>query len=125
MKIEDFRKITDQAAQQSMANEIYTNFLDPNSEKEVNVSSFLVKKVKADLDQSNVDKNMFDVLQREVFHLMDTDTYKRFIQSPLWTKTEKEFLSQESRLARQRSNSLKIRNRAGSSLPLPVGLEEK
>lgn len=67
---------------------------------------------------------MFDVLQREVFHLMETDTFKRFLTSPLFQKVEKEVLSPESRLARQRSNSIKIRGRAGSTLPPPVGLEE-
>jgi len=123
VKVEEFRKIQD-GEQFGKAQEIYDTFLDPSAPKEVNVSAFLVKKSKQDLESKSVDKGMFDVLQREVFHLMETDTFKRFLTSALFQKVEKEVLSSESRLARQRSNSIKIRGRAGSTLPLPQ-LDEK
>jgi hypothetical protein len=122
VKVEEFRKLSDDARKPA-AKEMYDKFLDASAPSEVNVSAFLVKKVKTDLESDSTDKGMFDVLQREVFHLMETDTFKRFVKSPTFAKIEKDVLSPESRRERQRSNSIKIRARAGSQLPVPVGLE--
>lgn len=55
VKVEEFRKVPD-GEQFAKAKEIYETFLDPAAPKEVNVSAFLVKKSKTDLDSNSVGK---------------------------------------------------------------------
>ncbi|RWS29813.1 regulator of G-protein signaling 12-like protein [Leptotrombidium deliense] len=87
---EDY-KMSRQSKLVSKSKKIFDNFIAVRSPKEVNLAS----KVRIDIEQSlmNPDKTIFDVAQRKIQSLLESDAYVRFLQSELY----KELLISETK----------------------------
>ncbi|RWS20753.1 regulator of G protein signaling-like protein 1, partial [Leptotrombidium deliense] len=78
---EDY-KMTRQSKLASKAKKIFDNFIAVRSPKEVNLAS----KVRDEVEQNltNPEKTIFDVAQRKIQSLLESDSYCRFLQSELY-----------------------------------------
>jgi hypothetical protein len=69
---------------QGEAQEIYEKFLNPQSEKQVNVSGQQLSILKSNIQTKKIDNKSFDNLKKEIFYLMESDPFPRFQKDPLY-----------------------------------------
>uniref|UniRef100_A0A914VBH0 RGS domain-containing protein n=1 Tax=Plectus sambesii TaxID=2011161 RepID=A0A914VBH0_9BILA len=81
---EEYKRIKDPKKLALRAKEIYIEFVAVQSPKEVNLDSDTRSATQASL--AGADRNTFDSAQYRIEHLMEKDSYPRFLKSELYTE---------------------------------------
>ncbi|XP_043214466.1 regulator of G-protein signaling 8-like isoform X1 [Amphibalanus amphitrite] len=81
LAVEDFKK-TRHSKMAAKALQIYNEFLVTQAPREINVDSATRTAIQSGL--SAPDAHLFDAAQRRVQHLMESDIFPRFLQSPMY-----------------------------------------
>ncbi|KAI7809312.1 regulator of G-protein signaling 21 isoform X1 [Triplophysa rosa] len=79
---EEYKKITSVPEMISMANQIYTEFVQTESPRQVNIDSGTRTKITNNISEPNL--NSFDTAQKMIFSLMARDCYPRFLKSDIY-----------------------------------------
>ncbi|KAL1236072.1 Regulator of G-protein signaling 1 [Trichinella pseudospiralis] len=77
--IEEYRQLTNSDELYDMAQEIYKRFLNTNSTSEINIDIKCRNALNQEMKRPT--RNTFDEAQRQVYKLMERDSYTRFIRS--------------------------------------------
>ncbi|XP_055059922.1 regulator of G-protein signaling 21 isoform X1 [Misgurnus anguillicaudatus] len=79
---EEYKKITSVPEMISMANQIYTEFVQTDSPRQVNIDSGTRSNITNNISEPNL--NSFDAAQKHIFSLMSRDCYPRFLKSDIY-----------------------------------------
>lgn len=71
------------------AMKIYKKYIEDGSEYEVNVSASQKRKIKDLLDKNKINIDIFDEAQNEIFKLMITNDFDKFVHSDMYTEAKK------------------------------------
>ncbi|XP_078417874.1 regulator of G-protein signaling 21-like [Cetorhinus maximus] len=82
MACEDYKKTKSPAKLASKAKKIYSDFIETDAPKEVNVDFHTKEVTKKNILQPTL--SCFDLAQRKVHTLMEKDSYPRFLKSQLY-----------------------------------------
>lgn len=66
------------------AEEIFNMFIKDGAEQEINLPGAIRRTIIIDFNNNNVRVNTFDVAQKSVFHLMENDSFRRFVKADEW-----------------------------------------
>eukprot|EP00062_Callorhinchus_milii_P010884 gi/632956228/ref/XP_007893855.1/ PREDICTED: regulator of G-protein signaling 18 [Callorhinchus milii] len=99
---EDYKKTKSPAKRASKAKKIYSEFIETDAAKEVNVDFHTKEVTKKSISQPTL--SCFDSAQKTVYNLMEKDSYPRFLRSELYLKLLKQ-VQFGSLAPRQRSQS--------------------
>ncbi|XP_065122042.1 regulator of G-protein signaling 21 isoform X2 [Paramisgurnus dabryanus] len=79
---EEYKKITSAPEMISMANQIYTEFVQTDAPRQVNIDSGTRSNITNNISEPNL--NSFDAAQKHIFSLMSRDCYPRFLKSDIY-----------------------------------------
>nr|CAH0105555.1 unnamed protein product [Daphnia galeata] len=105
--VEDYKNNTKPKEMAAKAQQIYKDFLTVNQsskKQQVNVDAETRSITLANIQCDNPDEHAFDRAQRRIQHMMERDSYQRFLKSDVFlelvngTKNWKKFLSLSSSL---------------------------
>eukprot|EP00117_Sycon_ciliatum_P012487 scpid6557/ scgid13536/ Regulator of G-protein signaling 14 len=82
-QVQDFQTLTDEKEIKEEAKRIYNLFIDKDSPTQVNLTDQCYQETAEDL-HSNPNPDMFELAEREIFVLMRTDSYPKFLRSPVF-----------------------------------------
>ncbi|XP_067939884.1 uncharacterized protein [Watersipora subatra] len=77
----EYKAITDEAERKERAEEIYNRYLSDRATTPINIDSLARKQIKEDLLRAS--DNIFDHAKTQIYILMKTDSYRRFLKSDL------------------------------------------
>lgn len=60
-------------------------FITPGAEKELNLPFSIQKSITDDFESNKLGKHSFDKAQECIFHLMEEDSFARFVLTDQWT----------------------------------------
>ncbi|XP_039517165.1 regulator of G-protein signaling 21 [Pimephales promelas] len=79
---EEYKKITSVPEMISMANQIYTEFVQTESPRQVNIDSGTRTNITNNISEPTL--SSFDTAQKMIFSLMARDCYPRFLKSDIY-----------------------------------------
>uniref|UniRef100_A0A8C9YBY8 Regulator of G-protein signaling 1 n=1 Tax=Sander lucioperca TaxID=283035 RepID=A0A8C9YBY8_SANLU len=82
---EDYRKITSKTKMTVAAKRIYTEFVQVDAPRQINIDCVTREEISENISQP--EPNCFDRAQRLIYGLMENDCYPRFLKSEIYQKT--------------------------------------
>ncbi|XP_037624796.1 regulator of G-protein signaling 21-like isoform X4 [Sebastes umbrosus] len=79
---EDYKKITGETKMTVAAKRIYTEFVEVDAPRQINIDCVTRKGISENLSQP--EPNCFDSAQRLIYGLMENDCYPRFLKSEMY-----------------------------------------
>ncbi|XP_051984939.1 regulator of G-protein signaling 21-like [Xyrauchen texanus] len=79
---EEYKKVKSVPEMISMANKIYSEFVETESPRQVNIDSGTRTNITNNISEPNL--NSFDTAQKMIFSLMARDCYPRFLKSDIY-----------------------------------------
>ncbi|XP_059197234.1 regulator of G-protein signaling 21-like [Centropristis striata] len=79
---EDYKKITRETEMTSAAKRIYTEFVEVDAPRQINIDCVTREEISENLSQP--EPNCFDRAQRLIYGLMENDCYPRFLKSEMY-----------------------------------------
>ena len=76
LEVKEFQRLTKDDLIQQRAQEIYNSYFSEVAPKQINVSGVTSKKLSENMKNPGAD--VFNDAFKEIFHLMETDSFKRF-----------------------------------------------
>lgn len=86
LEVEKFKTEEEETDRLEKAKMIFQKFLVYHTELEISVSGETKFEIRKEMEQGLVTKNIFDVAQREIFTLIERDTFERFKLSDIYQK---------------------------------------
>lgn len=86
--VNKYSQIKDESALHAKAKEIWKTYIADSAEKEINIPAPYKKKIKNDIETEAITPDLFRSCQRNIFQLLESDSFRRFLLSPEY----KEFL---------------------------------
>ncbi|XP_029355721.1 regulator of G-protein signaling 13-like isoform X2 [Echeneis naucrates] len=79
---EDYKKITSMTEREAGAKKIYTEFVQVDALKQINIDCVTREEISENISQPG--PNCFDRAQRLIYRLMENDCYPRFLKSEIY-----------------------------------------
>uniref|UniRef100_UPI0037E7B75C regulator of G-protein signaling 8-like n=1 Tax=Semicossyphus pulcher TaxID=241346 RepID=UPI0037E7B75C len=79
---EEYKKITSEAEMEVAAKRIYTEFVQVDALRQINIDCVTRGEISDNLSQPGL--NCFDRAQRQIYALMENDCYPRFLKSEIY-----------------------------------------
>nr|XP_021324130.1 regulator of G-protein signaling 21 [Danio rerio] len=79
---EEYKKVTNEPEMISMANQIYTEFVQTEAPRQVNIDSGTRTNITNSISEPT--RSSFDTAQKMIFSLMTRDCYPRFLKSDIY-----------------------------------------
>jgi len=84
LEVEQFRQTDNFIDRIKKADHIRTKYMLPDSKHQINISSNALKTIESELLQC--EKDLFDKVQKEIYKLMELDSFLRFLNSEYYKK---------------------------------------